>query len=403
MATCTWYGTAPTVAQVDNFIPANVEIGDVFTLTNNGKTVSFTATAATVANVTAGLTAAWNASTYNEMAELTAADATTRMTLTADTPGRPFTVTSSATDGGGTNTQTLTRGSSTSNSSPNDWSIAANWSGGAVPVNSDTVVIDGLTSNSSILYGLDQSAVTLAGISIINGYSGLIGLPEFVSSTYREWRETDLTIACTSLSVDSTSGRLKIDVLTSSAAIIVNATGSPETTGVPAMLFACGSGPTSVTVTGGSVGIGQRSGQTAVVPILNVTAGDVYCGTGATLTTIKKFGGSLYVQSNTTSLVQQGGITYLRGTSAHTAITNSKDAVVSYESSGTCTAYTGNDTSLITFDGRYVARTLTNGTFNDAARLTDTNRTVTHSNGLAFVGEVASRLKCGRTYTVTPT
>jgi hypothetical protein len=62
-----WIGGAAAVPEVDDFTPANVEIGDTFTLTLKDEagatiaTVSFVATVATVANVTAGLSAAWAA------------------------------------------------------------------------------------------------------------------------------------------------------------------------------------------------------------------------------------------------------------------------------------------------------------------------------------------------------
>lgn len=95
-------GDAIAEAQVWRATPGNVEIGDTFRLSINGKLgVTFTATAATVANVTAGLTAAWNASVVAEFAEITATDAGTHVTLTADSAGTPFLVTASTVDGSG--------------------------------------------------------------------------------------------------------------------------------------------------------------------------------------------------------------------------------------------------------------------------------------------------------------
>ncbi len=92
-------GDAVALAQVWTATPADVEVGDVFKLTINGKIgVTYTAAAATVADVTAGLTAAWNASVVAEFAEITAADAGTHVTLTADTKGTPFWLTASTTN-----------------------------------------------------------------------------------------------------------------------------------------------------------------------------------------------------------------------------------------------------------------------------------------------------------------
>jgi len=63
------------IAQVDSLTPAStIEVGDLFTATINGKTLSYAATNTTIASVTAGFTTAWNASTIPEFAEITAAD-----------------------------------------------------------------------------------------------------------------------------------------------------------------------------------------------------------------------------------------------------------------------------------------------------------------------------------------
>lgn len=100
MATKIFRGDAPAVAQVTHITPTAVEIGDIFTLTINQKSISYTAAAATVGDVVAGLVAAWNASTIPEFAEITASAGSGYVILTADTPGKPFTVTASTTNTG---------------------------------------------------------------------------------------------------------------------------------------------------------------------------------------------------------------------------------------------------------------------------------------------------------------
>ena len=85
-------------AQIDWLTPANVEIGDIFTAGIGSTSVSFTATVGSVANVTAGLTAAWNANgTLYAIAH--AADATTKVTLTAVAGNTAFAAVSSAANG----------------------------------------------------------------------------------------------------------------------------------------------------------------------------------------------------------------------------------------------------------------------------------------------------------------
>jgi hypothetical protein len=80
--------------------PADVEIGDTFTLTINNKDIQVTATAATVANVVGLFVTAINNSTIPEWMEITASDGTTHLILTGPSDGKPFTVTSSTGDAG---------------------------------------------------------------------------------------------------------------------------------------------------------------------------------------------------------------------------------------------------------------------------------------------------------------
>jgi hypothetical protein len=89
--------------------PANVEVGDVFDLVFGTVTLaSYTAAAATVADVTAGLKAAWDASSEDIAGFYDATDDTTHLTLKANRPSAQYGITSSTTDGGGNDTQTLT-------------------------------------------------------------------------------------------------------------------------------------------------------------------------------------------------------------------------------------------------------------------------------------------------------
>jgi uncharacterized delta-60 repeat protein/RHS repeat-associated protein len=104
--------------QTSTFTPANVQVGDQFTLTahsSNGSTtasVIYTATVATAANVVSGLVSAWNGSGNALLTPITASGSGT-LILTADTSGQAFYVTTSTTNGGSTDTQTLTQTAST--------------------------------------------------------------------------------------------------------------------------------------------------------------------------------------------------------------------------------------------------------------------------------------------------
>jgi len=87
--------------QETRITPLAVEVGDVFNILIDGVVVAtYTAAAATVADVTAGLVAAMNVS------GITDSDETTHVKLLG-TSGVPFEVTVTTTDAGGTDTQAL--------------------------------------------------------------------------------------------------------------------------------------------------------------------------------------------------------------------------------------------------------------------------------------------------------
>lgn len=108
MAKNIFRGDSQKVPQVDSFTPANIQVGDIFTLTCNRKDLSVTATAATVANVV-GLAAAAVGAYSNdieEFKEVSAASHTNSngevdyLEITGPVDGTPFTITSSTTEGG---------------------------------------------------------------------------------------------------------------------------------------------------------------------------------------------------------------------------------------------------------------------------------------------------------------
>ena len=121
---------AMAVKQVDILTPSTVEIGDIFTIIETDvdgvtqKSASFTATAATEANVTAGLTAAWNlvAGTLSG-----AVDNTSTIIITAKTAGIGFTITTATQDIGGAETQLLVKTASVPNFGPYDYENMYNW------------------------------------------------------------------------------------------------------------------------------------------------------------------------------------------------------------------------------------------------------------------------------------
>ena len=133
MTTKIWRGDAPAVAQVTRLTPATVEIGDTFTVTINGKSITVTATAATVANVVSLLVTAIENSTIAEFQEITATEEGspgTAILLTANTAGVPFVATGSASNGGASGLSiTTTVGGGAAASEVQTWTIPGDLSG----------------------------------------------------------------------------------------------------------------------------------------------------------------------------------------------------------------------------------------------------------------------------------
>ena len=139
MATVEWIGNAKAVAQVTT-VTASAANSTEYSLTINGKEISYTSDGdATAAEILLGLYEAWTdaaivSGEYNELtAELDDAETPTVMTITGPV-GLPFVLTST---GAGTLTVTDTIDAT----GPNHVSDVNNWSGGALPVDSDIILV----------------------------------------------------------------------------------------------------------------------------------------------------------------------------------------------------------------------------------------------------------------------
>lgn len=405
MATNVWEGGAAAVAQVDFITPAGaaIEVGDLFVITINGKSVSVAATAATVANVCTLMTAAFNASTEPEFAEITAADATTHITLTADTAGVPFTATSTTTEAGGgaADDQTFVRSASVVSSGPNDALIDTNWSTADVP-GADAVVFE----NSAVdcLYNLDRlgtvaGTVILTSLTVKRSYTGKIGLPRNNANGYVEYRPMALELgtAVTSITigegVGAGSGRIILSVGNRTAATAINVyyTAARLLIGVPPLLITTGtqSDDTTLTVNKGDVGVAIYGGETAVIDVLDIgyvtnEASDatVLCGSGVTpLTTIAKSGGSLTINSNAVTLTNNAGTTTIAGSATlTTGVIN--EGTLYYNSSGTASTIHVAGEGTLDFRQDSRDRTVAVATIHKGGSIYDPAKTVTWSAGI---------------------
>lgn len=312
MADVVWIGNARKVAQVDTLtVGGTIEATDVFIVTINGKDLSVVGGSTDADTVASAIVSAFNASTEPEFTEITAAagSGTGELTLTADTPGKPFTVTVSTTEtGGGTaDAQTFSRSATTANKGPNVADDGDNWSTGSVPTGSDDVYFE--NSSVSCLYELDNfSATAFASVNVFKSFTGDIGLPERNAgsggNTYNEYRPTYFQLAATTLNIGEGagdgSGRLKFDFGSAQMTANVFGTGTSKERGLPACLLKSTHASAAATVYDGSVGIAALASETSTIA-LTQRGGSVYLGPGVTVKTVDNVGGSLTAEGVSTT------------------------------------------------------------------------------------------------------
>jgi len=424
MSTCVWKGGAPAVAKVITCtIGGTIETDDIFKATIGGKTLSVTAGSATAGTVATTFAAAWNAlsaTTYPEFSEITAAATSGgALTLTSDTGGVDFSVTLSTTEANGSaaDDQTFTQSTTIANAGPNDWSTASNWSGGAVPVNSDDVVLE--NSDTPVYYGLDQSAVTLASLTVKQSFvdSGAVGLPRTNANGYVEYRDTYLRIGATKIDIGGGSGlgsgRIKIDTGSVQTTLNVSNSGSSLEDGIPAILWKGTHASNAVSVTKGDVGVAVFAGETATVATLKLgyvssleTDANVVCGSGVTLGTVTKNGGHLECDTTTaaiTALTQTDGDTIVFGSTNAVTSLVAYGGQVYYNTSGTLTAAVVGGSATLDFRQDMRAKTVTACQRYAGSIIYDPAAVVTWTNGIDYLGcgleNTTSELGTHRTWT----
>ena len=335
MSTVYWTGKADAVSQQCTATPGGTIGTETFTLTVGGQSTTYTAQEGdTATEVAEGLRDAWNASTHPYFTGVTATAATGVATLAADTAGVPFVVTGSA-----TGSATLTVATPTASAGPDDWSTDANWSSGSKPAAGDTVVIE--NSDAPILWGLDQSAVTLTELRVMQSYTGKIGLPEDqfttaatqTDSTKSEYRDTYLKVSATLVRIGEHygggapggAGRIKLDTGSNQTQVNVANSAATSTDGnLEPVRWLGGHAGNTMNVTKGRVGVATTvAGETATLSELNVgqrgnlaSDADVNLGAGVTITTVNQSGGDVVTAANLTTVNQSGGTLTTCGSAA---------------------------------------------------------------------------------------
>lgn len=421
MATLRWLGRAAARAEVRTLtVGGTVEAGDLFVTTINGKPVSVaapsTSTSATATAIQAAIDALSD-TVYPEFGEFTATVVGSGVVLTHNTPGVPFDVTATTTESNGdpADAQTYVAAVTTAATGPNHWDDANNWDGGTVPVNGDTVYIE--NTATSVLYGLDQNAVTLAALYVKANFTGTIGLPslnEGGAAAYPEYREQYLKIGATVQVVGDGegqySGRIKINNGSVATTLTVYGTGSSPNQDIPPMLWKGTSSSNVVNVFRGNVGIAWFGGEAANIATLNVSYvtnpssdAKVVCGNVTFATAVNQNGGFLELATGVTTLTTQNGTLKVSGAGAYTTL-NCWGSNVTYAGTGTVTTMNLSNGAVVDYAPNRAAKTVTTcNVYGPGVTINDPNTTVTFTNptNLFGVGQEDVTIRRGRNIKVS--
>ncbi len=347
-----WIGKAAAVAQVTEIQITAHDAATTYTLTIGGVTVSVPGTGGTAAATATALAGAANASTHPYFAAVTWTPVADKVIGTADVAGVPFVVASSKTGGTGTIAAASTTQAS---AGPNHWDTPGNWSTGAVPVSTDNVRIE--DNVIDILWGLDQSSVTLASLRISQANIGKLGLPwdSFAISTSTsvstviEYRPSYLKISATVLDLGYYYGagspggspRIKIDTgANATTATVYNSSSQPVERNLKTVRLLGTHASNVLHVVGGLVAVAADAPyETAQYDTITIAAGsaNVQVGAGVTLGDVAKQGGTLTIGCSCTSLVNGAGDTLTFGAAAY-ALIECRAGNVTHNASGGVTS-----------------------------------------------------------------
>lgn len=416
MSTIRWTGNAPRVAQLNTLtVGGTAADGQVYSVTIGGQVISYTA------NVTGGDTNTTIAtSLYNKLIAATVPGVFKDMTwanpsagvitATANVSGVPFTNTSAA-----TGTGTFVTAITTASSGPNDASVAANYSTGSLPVNSDSLYLQ--NTSSSLLYGLSAlSSVTLTLLQIDASFTGTVGLP-YTNATggYAEYRPTYFQVSATTVTIGlgsgSGSGRLKLDLGSVVSTMTVYSTGTSldSTSGIPTLLIKGSNASNVAYLLKGSVGFAIFASETAEWAIdcgfQTNQQGDVQCtiGQGTTVVSVNKTGGVLTSYAAIPTLTHYAGTTTIYAGNMTTCTVYG--GTVRYWTGGTITTDNVYNGGTLDLSGSQASKTFTHSNWYKGATINDPAGTVTYTNPVAIPDgtwdDITAALGINRTYAIT--
>lgn len=391
MALLDWIGAALAVAQVTRITFSAYTSGQTYTLTINGKSVSYVAAASTSADVFAGLVAAWGATLIAEFKEATAS-VNSGVVLTANVAGVPFTVTATATGGITSTITTLT-----ACTGPNFRTNAANYLGGAAPGAGDHTRFR--NGNVPMLYDLEDVAVNYGDIIIEASYTGSIGLPAVNPLGYREYRPRFLKLGNGSnnykIRIGAGQGqqpaRILIDANAATVFAQVYGTGTALDGERPLVIKNTDATSTLEYYGGIATLDADSSGAAATLKVIaNPQAGaqcnvlvteQVACGVVTTS------GGELEIRGSATSVdANLGSKVSISGDATCPTVVASSGSTVFWDSTAGVTNATARPGGTIDFGRQAAAKTVTNGTCHKDGKFLDPLGILTLTNGVILSG-----------------
>lgn len=331
MAIIVWQGTAAAVAQSDDIQVTAFDAGTTYTISVGGVEVANAAGNSSANQTATDLAASWqtNRAAHPYSANISAAANTDTITLTHDTAGVQFIVTTAASGGNGT------IGNAAANvtlAGPNVWATAANWSTHNTPTSSDEVVIP---PNTPPIVALPSSAQELAGLDV------RFGAPNIGRDSTSFTTDAAATTASTTAKAEYRPCYLPVDIngtitygagtapswasrrhlidqqdTTGSTLDVITtpSTSADAARGAPALRYLAASANANVNVrTSGTGGVGiamDSAGETSTVGTVDVsdstTQARVLTGRGLTISNWRQSGGTNVLRATAGTPVVRG-------------------------------------------------------------------------------------------------
>ncbi len=428
-----WSPNQASIAQTETYtFTAPNSVGNTYTATINGKTITYTSISGdTAATAATGLFDLLSASTSiaPELQEITFTNPSSGVIVaTASTSGIPFAnLTINGVTGQGLVLSTgngLGSGIATvhtkANASPSDVNDPQNWlrvnlvpvpptKTRAIPVNGDDVVVS--DSAISLLWNLDSlAAVRFNTYTRYQSFTGTIGLPDTNSGGYAEWRPTYFNFVGPSGSTPaggllmvlgygtngSGPGRERYDVGSQQATLTVLAAG--QAIDEYAVRFKGVHTNNSFTLQGGvSLGIAMQPGETATLTT-SIVDGNSTLGIGPGVTwtaasTLSLYGGTAIVNAApaTLNITNGGNVTITTDQLTWTTITAQSGSTLAMLAGGTITTLTLRSGATLDKSNDARSLTITNSTLDgDTCTTLDPMNTITWTNATSVLQQVTS-------------